>query len=114
MFFFTMIDTRESELVPERAKGYELSAIVRVAFSGVVVPSSSTPGLLDFLTLSFVFNNIPGLFRKEAISSQLSAISRQPSLWAFVVTSNLTPRLLDSRLLDSSTPRLFDLVLCFQ
>ena len=35
----------------------------------------STARLLDFLTLSFVFINIPGLFRKKALDSQLSAVS---------------------------------------
>jgi len=32
---------------------------------------------LDFLTLSFVFIDIPDLFRKKAISSQLSAVNLQ-------------------------------------
>jgi len=35
----------------------------------------STSRLLDFLTLSFFFIDIPGLFRKNAVSSQLSAVS---------------------------------------
>jgi hypothetical protein len=53
------------------------------------------------LTLSFVFINIPGLFRKKAVSSQLSALSLRLS--ALVLT-------LDTWLLAS---RLFDLAVCF-
>ena len=46
-----------------------------------------TSRIMDFLSLSFVIIDIPGLFRKKAISSQLSAVSFP--LAAFILLFNV-------------------------